>query len=119
MAGYFAPWSRQNTWVNRVAINNIRKSNTPEVRRLTVLSVFVICLRGGSFGPSARPAGQGPGGRDIHVHMLPEYSGYVSRIFWYMFVVHIMPAWRVLPLACLARSIRGSPAQRCVYYFRA
>jgi hypothetical protein len=29
--GYFAPWSRQNTWNNRIAINNIRKANTPEV----------------------------------------------------------------------------------------
>ena len=32
--GYFAPWSRQNTWTNRIAINNIRKANTPEVRCL-------------------------------------------------------------------------------------
>ena len=29
--GYFSPWSRQNTWNNRIAINNIRKANTPEV----------------------------------------------------------------------------------------
>ena len=29
--GYFAPWSRQNTWNNRIAINNIRKDNTPQV----------------------------------------------------------------------------------------
>jgi len=27
--GYFAPWSRVNSWADRVAINNIRKSNTP------------------------------------------------------------------------------------------
>ena len=30
--GYFAPWSRQNSWADRIAINNIRKSNTPQVR---------------------------------------------------------------------------------------
>jgi hypothetical protein len=29
--GYFAPWSRQNSWVDRVAIDNIRKANTPQV----------------------------------------------------------------------------------------
>ncbi len=29
--GYFAPWSRQNSWVDRVAISNIRKANTPQV----------------------------------------------------------------------------------------
>mmetsp|Transcript_27096 Transcript_27096/g.68282 ORF Transcript_27096/g.68282 Transcript_27096/m.68282 type:complete len:206 (+) Transcript_27096:30-647(+) len=28
--GYFAPWSRQNGWVDRVAIDNIRKANTPQ-----------------------------------------------------------------------------------------
>jgi len=28
--GYFAPWSRQNSWADRIAINNIRKSNTPQ-----------------------------------------------------------------------------------------
>mmetsp|Transcript_39515 Transcript_39515/g.90094 ORF Transcript_39515/g.90094 Transcript_39515/m.90094 type:complete len:188 (+) Transcript_39515:22-585(+) len=27
--GYFAPWSRQNSWADRVAVNNIRKANTP------------------------------------------------------------------------------------------
>lgn len=29
--GYFAPWSRQNSWADRIAINNIRKANTPQV----------------------------------------------------------------------------------------
>eukprot|EP00293_Proteomonas_sulcata_P003599 CAMPEP_0184327096 /NCGR_PEP_ID=MMETSP1049-20130417/142914_1 /TAXON_ID=77928 /ORGANISM="Proteomonas sulcata, Strain CCMP704" /LENGTH=165 /DNA_ID=CAMNT_0026649333 /DNA_START=749 /DNA_END=1246 /DNA_ORIENTATION=- len=28
--GYFAPWSRQNSWADRLAINNIRKANTPQ-----------------------------------------------------------------------------------------
>lgn len=28
--GYFAPWSRQNSWADRIAINNIRKANTPQ-----------------------------------------------------------------------------------------
>mmetsp|Transcript_17121 Transcript_17121/g.47036 ORF Transcript_17121/g.47036 Transcript_17121/m.47036 type:complete len:118 (-) Transcript_17121:154-507(-) len=28
--GYFAPWSRQNSWVDRIAISNIRKANTPQ-----------------------------------------------------------------------------------------
>mmetsp|Transcript_25650 Transcript_25650/g.51359 ORF Transcript_25650/g.51359 Transcript_25650/m.51359 type:complete len:184 (+) Transcript_25650:29-580(+) len=28
--GYFAPWSRQNSWEQRLAINNIRKANTPQ-----------------------------------------------------------------------------------------
>uniref|UniRef100_A0A7S0EHW1 Uncharacterized protein n=1 Tax=Hanusia phi TaxID=3032 RepID=A0A7S0EHW1_9CRYP len=28
--GYFAPWSRVNSWEDRVAINNIRKANTPQ-----------------------------------------------------------------------------------------
>jgi hypothetical protein len=28
--GYFAPWSRVNSWTDRVAINNVRKNNTPE-----------------------------------------------------------------------------------------
>lgn len=28
--GYFAPWSRENGWVDRVAIDNIRKANTPQ-----------------------------------------------------------------------------------------
>jgi len=29
--GYFAPWSRQNSWADRIAINNVRKANTPQV----------------------------------------------------------------------------------------
>ena len=29
--GYFAPWSRQNSWADRIAINTIRKANTPQV----------------------------------------------------------------------------------------
>jgi len=28
--GYFAPWSRQNSWADRIAINNVRKANTPQ-----------------------------------------------------------------------------------------
>ena len=35
--GYFAPWSRQNSWVDRVAIANIRKANSPEVCRCSFL----------------------------------------------------------------------------------
>ncbi len=33
--GYFAPWSRENSWEQRVAIANIRKANTPQVRSKT------------------------------------------------------------------------------------
>ena len=29
--GYFAPWTRQNSWVDRVVISNIRKANFPQV----------------------------------------------------------------------------------------
>ena len=36
--GYFAPWSRENGWVDRVAIDNIRKANTPQVPHLPLLS---------------------------------------------------------------------------------
>ncbi|EKX55275.1 hypothetical protein GUITHDRAFT_160420 [Guillardia theta CCMP2712] len=28
--GYFAPWSRQNSWEDRIAIANIRKNNSPQ-----------------------------------------------------------------------------------------
>ena len=38
--GYFAPWSRANTWSNRIAINNIRKANTPEVYLLAFCCNF-------------------------------------------------------------------------------
>ena len=38
--GYFAPWSRENGWVDRVAIDNIRKANTPQVPNLPRLSLF-------------------------------------------------------------------------------
>jgi hypothetical protein len=37
--GYFAPWSRENGWVDRVAIDNIRKANTPQVPNLPRLSL--------------------------------------------------------------------------------
>ncbi|KAJ1484082.1 hypothetical protein T484DRAFT_1798258 [Baffinella frigidus] len=30
--GYFAPWSRVNSWEDRVAINNVRKANSPQLR---------------------------------------------------------------------------------------
>ncbi len=40
--GYFAPWSRQNSWVDRVAISNIRKANTPEVKMFVHTSQLVV-----------------------------------------------------------------------------
>jgi hypothetical protein len=42
--GYFAPWSRQNSWADRVAINNIRKANTPSAlatRQAQILKVLL------------------------------------------------------------------------------
>ena len=38
--GYFAPWSRQNSWADRIAINNIRKANTPQV--LTIFTAWGV-----------------------------------------------------------------------------
>ena len=48
--GYFAPWSRTNNWNDRLAINNIRKHNTPEVgfvfRFVPICCVSSACLLG-------------------------------------------------------------------------
>jgi hypothetical protein len=42
--GYFAPWSRQNSWADRIAINNIRKANTPQVLPADMRPFAPLCV---------------------------------------------------------------------------